>query len=105
MNINFTGHQVEVTDALRDLTTKKLALIQRHFENISTINITFSVEKLNQNVEGIIHLPGTSIHAKSSDENMYVAIDSLIDKLERQLKKHKEKEEGRRTTLPLVDCS
>lgn len=98
MNIGFTGHQVEVTDALRDFTKEKLTRIQRHFENITSVNITFSVEKLNQNVEGTIHLPGTSIHAKSSDEDMYAAIDILIDKLDRQLKKHKEKEEGRRTT-------
>lgn len=98
MNINFAGHQVEVTDALRNFTTEKLARIQRHFETIININITFGIEKLNQIVEGIIHLPGTSVHAKSSEVDMYTAIDDLIDKLERQLKKYKEKEEGRRST-------
>lgn len=91
MNINLTGHQVEITDALRNFATDKFEKLTRHFERIININVVFGVEKLIQVAEATIHIPGSDIHAKAEAENVYSAIDILIDKLDRQLKKHKEK--------------
>ena len=90
MNLTFTGHSFDVTPALRDFTTGKLDKLNRHFEKISSISVTFAVEKLSQIVEANIHLAGAEIHARSESEDMYAAVDLLIDKLDRQLIKHKE---------------
>lgn len=94
MNITFTGHQVDVTEALKNFTTEKLERIQRHCDRILAINVTFSVEKLRNIAEASIHVPGKILHASSESEDMYSAIDLLMDKLDRQIKKHKEKEEA-----------
>lgn len=92
MQIHFTGHHIEMTDALKAFTAEKLERIQRHFDRILTINITFAVEKLNKVVEATVHVPGRSLHASSESEDMYSAVDLLVDKLDRQIKRHKEKE-------------
>ncbi len=93
MQITFTGHQLEVTDALRQFTKEKLDKLQRHFDRIKSISVTFTIEKLTHVAEATIHVPGTDLHATAESTNdMYSAIDLLIDKLDRQIKKHKEKE-------------
>jgi len=93
MQITFTGHHLDITDALRDFTRDKLARLERHFDRITSISVTFSVEKLRHIVEATLHVPGTALHAGSeSTEDMYSAIDLLVDKLDRQLKKHKDRE-------------
>ncbi len=92
MQINLTGHHVEITPALRNITTEKFVRLQRHAERITSIHVTFGVEKLRQIAEANIHIAGAEIHARSEADDMYSAIDTLIDKLDRQLKKHKEKE-------------
>lgn len=92
MQITFTGHHLDVTDALRQFTKEKIERIQRHFDRITSINVTFTVEKLRHIAEATMHVPGSILHASSeSNEDMYAAIDLLIDKLDRQIKKHKEK--------------
>lgn len=96
MQISFTGHQMEVTPALKEFTTEKFDRLTRHFDRISRVHVTFGVEKLNNIVEATIHVPGDALHASSAHGDMYSAIDLLIDKLDRQLKKHKEKESGHR---------
>lgn len=93
MQITFTGHQLDVTDPLREFTKDKLARLERRFDKISSINVTFSMEKLEHIVEATVHVPGTSLHASAdSTEDMYSAVDVLADKLERQIRRHKEKE-------------
>lgn len=95
MQISFTGHHLEITDALRQFTKEKLEKLERHFDRITSIHVTFAVEKLTHTAEATINVPGTSLHAEAdSNGDMYAAVDSLIDKLHRQLKKHKEKEEA-----------
>lgn len=92
MQIHFTGHQIDVSPALKEFTTEKFNKLQRHFERITRINITFDVQKLRNIAEATILVPGDALHASSEATDMYAAIDTLIDKLDRQLKKHKEKE-------------
>lgn len=91
MQINLSGHHVEVTDSLRDFVNTKFAKLERHFDHINNVYVVLNVEKLNQIAEATVHLNGGEIHAKSDNQDMYAAIDSLIDKLDRQVLKHKEK--------------
>ena len=91
MNLQLTGHHLDVTLALREYVETKLGRISNHFDHVIDVKVTLRVEKLAQIVEATIHVPGNDLHAESSDENMYSAIDILTDKLDRQVLKHKEK--------------
>lgn len=92
MQITVSGHQVVVTSALRDYVVAKLDRIVRHFEHLHDVSVTLSVEKLLQRAEATLHCAANkTIHADASAGDMYAAIDTLADKLDRQVKKHKEK--------------
>ncbi|MCE9632773.1 MAG: ribosome-associated translation inhibitor RaiA [Methylophilales bacterium] len=91
MNLHMTGHHLEITPALREYAHNKLERLSNHFDHVIDIKVTLTVEKLKHKVEATIHVPGNDLHAESSDENMYSAIDLLADKLDRQVLKVKEK--------------
>lgn len=91
MQINITGHRLDVTPSLRTFTEEKFDRLERHFDKITTINVVFDVEKLRQIAEATILVAKGEIHASAESEDMYAAIDLLVDKLNRQLMKHKEK--------------
>ncbi len=95
MQINISGHHVDVTPALRDYVTSKLSKLQRHFDNITNSSVTLTVEKLVQKAEATVHVAGADLFATAESEDMYAAIDGLTDKLDRQLIRHKEKTLGR----------
>lgn len=91
MNLSVTGHHVDVTDALKDYVGEKMEKLQRHFDRVTDIHVILSVEKLRQQAEATIDLAGAKVHAEAESDDMYAAIDALIDKLDRQVLKHKEK--------------
>ncbi len=91
MQINLAGHHVEITPALRAFTNEKLAKLERHFDRITSIHVVFSIEKLSHIVEASINVTKDELHARAEAVDMYTAIDTLIDKLDKQLIKHKEK--------------
>jgi len=91
MQLNVTGHHVDVTPALRDYVAAKLQRLERHFDHVTDVHCILTVEKLAHKAEATIHLSGGTIHADSTEDDMYAAIDGLIDKLNRQVRKHKEK--------------
>jgi len=91
MQVNVTGQHLEITDSLRDYVTTKLARLERHIDTVTSVHAVLSVEKQRQKAEATIHINGANLFANAEDENMYAAIDALIDKLDRQVKKHKEK--------------
>jgi putative sigma-54 modulation protein len=91
MNLQLTGHHLDITPALRGYVTSKLERITRHFDHVIDVNVILSVDKLEQKIEANVHVPGGAIFCESSDADMYAAIDSLEDKLDRQIIKHKEK--------------
>jgi len=91
MNLNLTGHHLEITPALRDYVQSKLERITNHFDNVIDVKVTLTVEKLIQKAEATIHVPGSDLHAECSNGDMYSAIDLLADKLDRQVLKFKEK--------------
>lgn len=91
MQVNISGHQLDVTDALRDYVGEKLSRLERHFDKITNVQVIMEVEKLKQKIEATLRVAGGEIVANAEHEDMYAAIDLLIDKLDRQLIKHKEK--------------
>lgn len=91
MHIDITGHHVDVTSALRDYTTEKMARLERHFDKVSKIHVILSVEKLRHKAEATVSANGDNLFANAEDQDMYAAIDALIDKLDRQANKLKEK--------------
>ncbi len=91
MDVTVAGHHVDVTDSLREYVETKLARLERHSDQMTDIHCILTVEKLEHRAEATIHLNGGTIHADSVEENMYAAVDTLVDKLDRQVKKHKEK--------------
>lgn len=91
MQINLTGRHVDVTEAMKDYVDTKFAKLERHFDHINNVYVILSVEKLVQKAEATLHINGGEIFATSDDKDMYTAIDALIDKLDRQVIKHKEK--------------
>jgi len=91
MQINISGHHIEVTDSLRDYVHSKLERLNNHHDRITSTNVILTVDKLVQKAEATLHVSGKDIFADASDADLYTAIDSLADKLDRQLIKHKEK--------------
>ena len=91
MNLQGSGHHLEITTALRDYFTGKLERITRHFDNVIDVNVILSVDKLNQKAEVTVHLAGKDVYVESVDEDLYAAVDGLVDKLERQVQKYKQK--------------
>ena len=91
MNLNVTGHHLEVTPAIREYLSSKLERLMRHFDHVIDINVILSVERTQRKAEATVHVRGKDIFAESHDDDMYAAIDSLVDKLDRQIVKHKEK--------------
>jgi putative sigma-54 modulation protein len=91
MQLSVTGHHLEVTPALRSYVEKKLTRITRHFEQVIDSHFVLTVDKLQHKAEATLHVSGDTIHAVASDGDMYAAIDALADRLERRIRKHKEK--------------
>ena len=94
MNLKLTGHHIEITPAIRDYVIAKLERINRHFDHVIDVNVVMTVEKLDQIIEANVHLSGKDIHVACHQEDMYAAIDGMMDKLDRQIVKHKEKFKG-----------
>ena len=91
MQLNISGHHVEVTKSLRDYVETKIEKIERHFDIVSDVHCILTVEKLQHKAEATVNVNGGTIYADSIEEDMYAAIDGLIDKLDRRVRKHKEK--------------
>ena len=91
MRISYKGHGLTVTPALKELTDQKLNKLQRHSDKISSIEVVFDVQKIQQIAEASMIIEGYKIHAKSSSDDMYKAIDMMTRKLASQLEKHKQK--------------
>ena len=91
MNLHLTGHQLPITPAIREYIATKLQRITHHFDHVIDVNVIMSVEKLQQKIEATVHVRGKDIFCESSAPDMYAAIDSLIDKLDRNIIKYKEK--------------
>ena len=103
MNLNITGHHVEVTPALREYVTGKVDKVIRHFDHVTSVHVILTVEKLVQKAEITLHVKGKDIYADSSDADLYAAIDKLIDKLDRQVLKYKDKNQDHNHERPQAE--
>lgn len=91
MQLNITGHHLEITDAIRQFVSEKFAKLGKDLDRINQVNVTLSIEKVDHIAEATVFINGGELHASAQQEDMYAAIDVLIDKLARQLNKHKDK--------------
>ena len=91
MQLNLSGHHLDITSSIRQHTSDKLIKIKHHFDNIMNVNMTLEVQKDLQKAEATIHVSGADLFAKAQSSDMYVSIDQLINKLDSQIIKHKEK--------------
>ena len=91
MNLHLTGHQLPITPAIRDYVQAKLQRITHHFDHVMDVNVVMSVEKLQQKCEATVHVRGKDIFCEATADDMYAAIDGLVDKLDRTIIKHTEK--------------
>lgn len=91
MQLTLTGHHIDLTDSIRAYVEEKFAKLERHFDHVTDVHCVLTVEKLEHKAEATIHLAGGTIHADAVESDMYAAIDGLVDKLARQVTKHKEK--------------
>lgn len=94
MNLQIHGNHIEVTPALRDYVSGKLARIERHFDQVIDATVQLTVEKVRQRAEITLRLRGNNIHVESVEQDMYAAIDTLVDKLDRQVLRHKDRIKG-----------
>ncbi len=91
MNIIVTGRHIDITPALKSYAEKKIARVNRYLSNISEANVTISVEKYRHKVETLLKVNGIMIQAEAITGEVYSSIDEVAGKLERQIKKYKEK--------------
>ncbi len=94
MQINITGHQVEVTPALRAYVTEKTQKLERHFDHVLSAHVILKIEKIHHVAEATVNAAGRQLHAADQASDMYAAIDGLIDKLDRQVRRYKDKLRG-----------
>ncbi|MGH8320475.1 MAG: ribosome hibernation-promoting factor, HPF/YfiA family [Gammaproteobacteria bacterium] len=91
MQIDITGHHVDITSALRSYVQNKFERLERHFDHVTGIHVVLTVSKLEHKAEATLQVNRGKLFADAVDADMYAAIDGLTDKLDRQVKKHKEK--------------
>jgi len=96
MQVNVSGHHLDITDALKSYVDTKLERLERHFDRITNVNVILKVEKQRQKAEATIRISGGEVFAEAEAEDLYAAIDLLADKLDRQLIKRKEKSKDRK---------
>jgi putative sigma-54 modulation protein len=94
MQLKITGHHIEVTESLESYIKEKMEKVKRHFDQVLNIQVILEVQKLTHKAEASIHVSGNHIFADATSEDMYSAIDNLVEKLDRQVVKHKEKTKG-----------
>jgi putative sigma-54 modulation protein len=91
MQVSVSGHHIDITDSLRGYVESKIERLERHFDLVSDVHCILTVEKLRHKAEAKVNVNGGTIFAEDTEEDMYAAIDGLIDKLDRRVRKHKEK--------------
>ena len=91
MQLNVSGHHVEVTESMRGYVASKIERLERHFDIVSNVHCILTVEKLRHKAEAKVNVNGGTIYADNTEEDMYAAIDGLVDRLDRRVKKRREK--------------
>jgi putative sigma-54 modulation protein len=91
MNLSVSGHHLEVTSALRSYVESKIGRVRRHFDHVIDAHVILTADKVKQKAEVTLHVPGKDLHCESEQGDLYAAIDTLADKLDRQVLKYKDR--------------
>jgi putative sigma-54 modulation protein len=91
MNLNVSGHHLELTPAIRTYVHAKLERVSRHFDHVIDAHVILTVDKLRQKAEVTLHVRGKDLHCECEEQDLYAAIDLLVDKLDRQVLRYKDK--------------
>jgi putative sigma-54 modulation protein len=91
MQLSISGHHLDITEAIKQHSTEKLSKIKHHFDHLINVNMVLGVEKDVQKAEATIHVSGADLFAKAESRDMYASIDQMVNKLDSQIRKHKEK--------------
>ena len=91
MQLTISGHQIDLTESMKTYISEKMQKIERHFDHLNSIDVVLHVEKIHHKAEATIIAKGVTLHAQADSDNMYSSIDTLTDKLDSQVRKHKEK--------------
>ena len=105
MQVSLSGHHVEITESMRNYVNEKIERLDRHFDQALDIHVVLTVEKMRHKAEATLHVSGNNLHADDVQEDMYTAIDGLVDKLDRQGKKHKEKVKNYRSKVEIPEVA
>ena len=100
MNLHISGHHVTVTPAIRVYVESKMQRITRHFDHVIDSQVMLSIEPLKHRAEVTLHIPGKDIHCESTQENLYAAIDTLVDKVDRKVIQHKDRAQNHAHVSP-----
>lgn len=103
MEVSLSGHHIDITESMRNYVNEKIQRLDRHFDKALDIHVVLTVEKLRHKAEATLHVSGNNLHADDVQEDMYAAIDGLVDKLDRQGKKHKEKIKDHRVKTEILE--
>jgi len=96
MNLNVSGHHLDVTPAIRDYVRSKIERVTRHFDQVIDAHVILTVDKLRQKAEVTLHVSGKDLHCECEQDDLYAAIDLLADKLDRQVLRYKDKRHEKR---------
>jgi len=91
MQLTISGQHIDITPPLRSYVSSKIERIERYFDHVTTTNVVLHVEKTRHMAEATVSTRGATLHANAEADDMYAAIDALVDKLDRQVLRHKEK--------------
>ena len=91
MNLNVSGHHLDVTPAIRTYVHSKLERVARHFDHVIDAHVILTANKLVQKAEVTLHVRGKDLHCECEQDDLYAAIDLLADKLDRQVLRYKDK--------------
>jgi putative sigma-54 modulation protein len=110
MNLTISGHHLEVTPALKAYVLNKLDRVTRHFDQVVDITVVLSVEKLKektrrQKAEVTVHLKGKDIYIEQASADLYASIDQLMDRLDRQIGRYKDKVQNHYTEVKRLDAT
>ncbi len=100
MQISVTGQNIDMTPAIRAYVEEKFARLERHFDHMTNVHVILRVERERQHAEASVHVNGADLFADHEHTDMYAAIDAIVDKLDRQVKKHKERLTDHRRVAP-----
>jgi len=105
MNISSTARHYDLAPALKDYAEEKVLNLKKYFDHIVTANVIFSLEKYRHKVEITLHVNGKDFISTEESDDMYMSVDRSVDKLERQLRRHKEKVKHRKSNQSLAEIA